>query len=176
MVDNGIWLLTCLLYVQAISSSRSRVTLTHTCQTYGVVPQSVYPESFSSSSSRPLDKLVTLKLREHALILRDLSSTLRATSSLSAEAITSLLRKKKEELLGEVWNIMSVTLGKPPGPDDTFVWDYEDGHGKVKRWEGTPKDFYKSFSSQSYPVGRLPPVVKLSLKIGAAHGILFAHQ
>ncbi|KZT39083.1 peptidase C1B, bleomycin hydrolase [Sistotremastrum suecicum HHB10207 ss-3] len=119
--------------------------------TYGVVPQSVYPESFSSSSSRPLDKLVTLKLREHALILRDLSSKLHSTSSLSSEAITSLLRKKKEELLAEVWNIMSVTLGKPPGPDDTFVWDYETADGKVKRWEGTPKDFYKDFSSQTYP-------------------------
>ena len=37
---------------------------------YGVVPQSEMPESFSSSNSRVMNKLITRRLRENAMILR----------------------------------------------------------------------------------------------------------
>ncbi|KAG8773518.1 hypothetical protein FRC12_002494, partial [Ceratobasidium sp. 428] len=32
-----------------------------------------------------------------------------------------------------------------------FTWDYKDKDGKVKSWEGTPRQFYKTFSSKQYP-------------------------
>ena len=134
-------------------------------QTYGVIPQPLYPESTHSSLSGPLNALLKTKLREHALVLRELSASLRG-----AEDALSTLRAKKEELLAEIYTVMSATLGVPPRPDDEFVWDYYDKDGKTGQWKGTPKAFYKvrscdalqlhhgvnrrlqSFANKQYPV------------------------
>ena len=89
-----------------------------------------------------MNKLLKTKLREHALILRNLSSSLRNAGKLSDGDILAALRSKKEELLGEVYGVMSATLGVPFQPDDKFVWDYYDKDGKAGRWEGSPKQFY----------------------------------
>lgn len=111
-----------------------------------MVPQSVYPESTHSSSSGSLNKLLKTKLREHALVLRDLSSKLRSSGQLSGQLsegdIITALRSKKEQLLSEIYGVMSATLGVPPQPNDKFVWDYYDKDGKAGRWEGSPKQFY----------------------------------
>lgn len=64
---------------------------------YGIVPQSVYPESTHSSLSGPLNALLKTKLREHALILRRAHANLRA-QSFSQEAIIRALRLKKEDV------------------------------------------------------------------------------
>ena len=107
-----------------------------------MVPHPLYPESTHSSLSGPLNKLLKTKLREQALILRDLSSTLRSSGKLSGVDITNVLRTKKEELLREIYGVMSATLGVPPQPNEKFVWDYYDKDGKAGRWEGTAKQFY----------------------------------
>jgi bleomycin hydrolase len=65
-----------------------------------------------------------MKLREHALTLRALSASLRADPSISPESVISTLRARKEELMQEVYTIMSATLGVPPKPDATFTWEY----------------------------------------------------
>ncbi|KDQ15243.1 hypothetical protein BOTBODRAFT_158482 [Botryobasidium botryosum FD-172 SS1] len=115
---------------------------------YGVVPQAIFPESFSSSASSRLNKIVTLKLREHSLILRELAAS---ASSSSSSSVAKALRAKKEECLSEIYRIMSIALGVPPSADKTFTWEYYDANDKVRRWEGTPIEFYKSFSSEKYP-------------------------
>lgn len=120
-------------------------------ENYGVVPQSVYPESAHSSSTGSLNKLLKTKLREHALVLRDLSSKLRSSEQLSGGDIIAALRSKKEELLSEIYSIMSATLGVPLQPNDKFLWDYYDKDGKAGRWEGSAKQFYAAFSSKNYP-------------------------
>lgn len=107
-----------------------------------MVPQPVYPESTHSSLSGPLNKLLKTKLREHALVLRRLSSSLRSAGQLSEGDVVAALRSKKEQLLAEVYNVMSATLGVPPQPSDKFVWDYYDKDGKTGRWEGSAKEFY----------------------------------
>ena len=107
-----------------------------------MVPQHLCPESTHSSLSGPLNKLLKTKLREHALVLRNLSSSLRNARELSEGDILAALRSKKETLLGEVYNVMTATLGVPPQPNDKFVWDYYDKDGKTGRWEGTAKQFY----------------------------------
>lgn len=117
-----------------------------------MVPQAAYPESQHSSASSPLNTLLKTKLREHALILRALHKSLRADTSLSAAAILSTLRAKKEELMKEVYTIMSATLGVPPRAEDKFVWDYYDKDGKAGHWEGTPREFYKAFAYDKYAV------------------------
>ncbi|KZV96277.1 peptidase C1B, bleomycin hydrolase [Exidia glandulosa HHB12029] len=114
---------------------------------YGVVPQAVYPESFSSSASGTLNQLLTTEVREHALKLRKLHKKL-AASSLSAEEKTSSLRATKEELMASVWTTITSALGVPPQPDDKFTWEYYDKHGKYGKFEGTPKDFLAAFTSK----------------------------
>ncbi len=148
-------------------------------ETYGVVPQAVYPESLHSSLSSPLNTLLKTKLREHSLILRDLSSSLRANTSLSEDAILQTLRSKKEELLKEVYIIMSATLGVVPKPDEPFTWDYLDKDGKAASWTGTPKQFYKTFAYDKYSVGvgvhRSAYVRSPSSRLSAV-GFVFSHQ
>lgn len=109
-----------------------------------------------SSLSSPINSLLKTKLREHALILRSLASSLRASSeTLSEEAILRTLRAKKEELMKEVYTIMTATLGVPLKAGDKFVWDYYDKDGKAGRWEGTPREFYKAFLNEKTAVSRI---------------------
>ncbi|KAF9222533.1 peptidase C1B, bleomycin hydrolase [Gyrodon lividus] len=119
-------------------------------ETYGLVPQPVYPESYHSSASSPLNTLLKTKLREHALTLRALSVSLRADTSLSSEEVQATLRAKKEQLMQEVYTIMTATLGVPPKPDVAFTWEYYNEEGKYCKWEGTPLEFYKAFTAK-YP-------------------------
>jgi bleomycin hydrolase len=120
-------------------------------ETYGLVPQPIYPESFHSSLSSPINMLLKTKLREHALTLRTLSSSLKADPSVSQELAISTLRAKKEELMQEVYTIMSATLGVPPKPNATFTWEYYTEDGKYAKWEGTPLQFYKAFTAKFSP-------------------------
>jgi bleomycin hydrolase len=118
-----------------------------------MVPQPLYPESTHSSLSSPLNSLIKTKLREHALILRRLSASLHAASpSLSRESILATVRAKKESSMQEIYTIMTATLGVPPSPDAKFTWDYYDKDGKPGSWQGTPKEFYKTFVNQTYLV------------------------
>jgi len=116
---------------------------------YGLVPQSIYPESLHSSLSSPLNALLKTKLREHALILRTLADTLRG-AHVREETVIATLRAKKEELIREVYTIMTATLGVPPPPSKKFVWDYIDADDKVGRWEGSAKDFVEQFASKPF--------------------------
>ncbi|KAH9484992.1 Cysteine proteinase 1, mitochondrial [Psilocybe cubensis] len=118
-------------------------------ETYGLVPQSAYPESTHSSLSGPLNALLKTKLREHALILRTLADTLRS-AHVREETVMATLRAKKEELMKEVYNIMTATLGVPPNPNKRFVWEYIDAEEKVGRWEGSPKDFFEQFATKPF--------------------------
>ncbi|KLO19552.1 peptidase C1B, bleomycin hydrolase [Schizopora paradoxa] len=120
--------------------------------TEGIVPQSIYPESFSSSSSRNLNALLRSKLREHALILREYTTSLHQRKpGLEKEDVVVCARAKKETLMKEVWAILTITLGIPPNPDEKFTWDYYDKDDKSQTWTGTPVEYYKTFTSTDYP-------------------------
>jgi bleomycin hydrolase len=116
---------------------------------YGVIPKALYPESFHSSMSAPLNTLLKTKLREHAIVLRELVSSLRTASTLADTEIMATVRAKKEELLAEVYTIMAATLGAPPAPDAKFTWDYYDADEKPHSWTGTPKQFFAAFADKS---------------------------
>jgi len=118
-------------------------------EAYGLVPQSIYPESTHSSLSSPLNALLKTKLREHALILRTLADTLRG-AHVKEDTVIATLRAKKEELIKEVYSIMTATLGVPPNPNKRFVWEYIDTDEKVSRWEGSPKDYFEQFATKPF--------------------------
>lgn len=123
---------------------------------YGVVPLPIYPESFSSSNSSRMDSLLTTKVREHSLRLRKLDQALRLCEwhvdlvnkgevEKADKARVGILRKKKEEFMREIYNILTVCLGVPPSPTKAFTWEYYDKDNKARSWTGTPREFYKTF-------------------------------
>ena len=118
---------------------------------YGLVPQSIYPESTHSSLSGPLNKLLKTKLREHALILRQQAEALRG-ANIKEDTVIATLRAQKEELLREIYLIMTATLGVPPNPNKKFVWEYLDQDEKAGRWEGSPKEYFEEFGTKPYTV------------------------
>ena len=103
-----------------------------------------------------MNGLLKLKLREHALVLRRLAASLNFTPSDSTastnDAALKTLRAKKEELMAEIWRIITATLGVPPLAHEAFTWDYYDKDGKPHTWTGTPVEYYKAFSNKQYPV------------------------
>ena len=99
---------------------------------YGVVPQSEMPESYSSSNSRYMNRMITRKLRENAKILRE---------SLSRGASDDEVAGQKIVMLQEIYKMLTVHLGTPPR---TFNWQSRDKKKKFIRFEGlTPETFYK---------------------------------
>jgi len=99
---------------------------------YGVVPQSEMAESFSSSQSSRMNRMITRKLREHAKTLRN-----KKTSGLGLED----LKKAKEEMLQEIYRMLTIHLGTPP---EKFDWQTRDKKNKFIRFENmTPQTFFK---------------------------------
>lgn len=119
----------------------------------GVVPRAIF--SFASSASERMDTHPRTRRREHRLALRRLYAALRSPPeipSLAYEATyTALLdhlRKKKEESMQEIYNILIITLGVLPLPDCPFTYESEDKDEKARSWPGAPQQFYKQFSSE----------------------------
>ena len=102
---------------------------------YGIVPKYVMPETYHSSNSAVMNRLLNLKLRKDAKILRDLSKN---GSSLEK------LRAKKAEMLNDIYSILCYFLGEPP---KTFVFEYRDKNNNFHREiELTPVEFYHRYS------------------------------
>lgn len=101
---------------------------------YGLVPQEVFPDNAQTKRTRELDTALTLKLREYALVLRRLK-----TLGETAQKIASV----KNAFNKEVYVIVSLALGSPPKPSDSFLWEFKDKDGKFRSFETTPKNFYR---------------------------------
>ena len=67
---------------------------TNLIEKYGVMPQSAMPESFQSSQSRMMNRLITRKLREYASMLR---------LSYGKGVKITQLRKDKEDMMNTVY-------------------------------------------------------------------------
>ena len=103
-------------------------------QKYGLVPKTVYPESYSSSSTGSMNGILTSKLKEFACTLREAYK--------KGEKIAAL-RAKKGEMIQQFYNILTIHMGTPP---TEFMWQWRDKKGKFHR-KGvmTPQQFYKEF-------------------------------
>ncbi len=105
---------------------------------YGCVPKHAMPETFHSSNTGMLNKLLTLKLREDAMCLRD------AVKSGQSE---QEIRQMKQGMLEEVYRVLCISLGEPP---QTFDWEYRDKDKNFCRDEKlTPKSFYDKYVGQA---------------------------
>ena len=99
---------------------------------YGVLPQTEMPESFQSSQSMRMNRMITRKLRGFANDLR---------VAYEKGADTKKLRVMKEDMLRTIYQMLTICLGSPP---EKFEWQIRDKDKKFHRFEKlNPKQFYK---------------------------------
>jgi len=100
---------------------------------YGIVPQSVMPETNHSSKSGMMNYLLTHKLREFSSILRKFK-----------KLNVKKLREKKQVMMSEIYSLLCMFLGNPP---KIFEWSIRDKNNKFKRFNNIePLNFYKKFT------------------------------
>ena len=99
---------------------------------YGVLPQTEMPESFQSSQSMRMNRMITRKLRGFAKDLR---------AAYEEKADTKKLRVMKDDMLRTIYQMLTISLGSPP---EKFEWQIRDKDKKFHRFEKlNPKQFYK---------------------------------
>lgn len=100
---------------------------------YGLVPSEVMPESYSSDNTSMAAKIVSSKLREFGLQLRDM---------VAAKKSAVDINKAKTQMLTEVYRILCLTIGEPV---QKFTYAYKDKNGKAlaPAKEYTPLQFAK---------------------------------
>ncbi|MEG2858431.1 MAG: C1 family peptidase [Clostridia bacterium] len=99
---------------------------------YGCVPRAIMPETFHSANTSKMNELLTCKLREDALLLREAGT---GASSL------------KESMVAEIYRMLSICLGAPP---TRFTFEYRDKDKQFFRDEDlTPKAFYEKYVGQT---------------------------
>ncbi|KAF1813632.1 bleomycin hydrolase [Eremomyces bilateralis CBS 781.70] len=108
-------------------------------QKYGLIPQSLYPDSFNAMNSSAMNGLITSKLREDGIRLRAMSQS-------KDPSVRSSISATKDTMLREIHLILTVMLGPPPSPTATFTWEYHDKDGAFQSLKATPKDFSKQLS------------------------------
>uniref|UniRef100_A0AB33IS45 Aminopeptidase n=1 Tax=Prevotella sp. GTC17254 TaxID=3236794 RepID=A0AB33IS45_9BACT len=100
---------------------------------YGLAPMSAQPETFSSENTRSMGKLLSSKLREFGLELRNMVAQKKSASAINA---------RKTEMLGTVYHILTLTLGEPV-KEFTYTFRDKDGKAVGESKTYTPQSFYK---------------------------------
>ena len=101
---------------------------------YGVVPKEVMPETNSSDNTSQMANLITLKLREFGLQLRDQAAK---------GAKPAALEASKVKMLSTIYRVLVLNLGVPP---TEFTWTRKDAKGKaVDTKQYTPLSFFKEY-------------------------------
>ncbi|MBR1447210.1 MAG: C1 family peptidase [Prevotella sp.] len=100
---------------------------------YGLVPSEVMPESFSTDNTSRARALVSSKLREFGLALRDMV----AKGSKSAD-----IQAEKTKMLAQIYHMLQYTIGEPP-TKFTYAFRNEKGVATGEAREYTPLSFYQ---------------------------------
>jgi len=101
---------------------------------YGSVPKYIMPETFHSSNSQIMDRILTTKLREFAKVLRLMKKNGESTDKLKSE---------KVNMLKEIYNMLVMFLGTPP---EIFDFEYDDDDGVFhQNTDLTPLEFFNYY-------------------------------
>lgn len=92
-------------------------------------------------SSGIMDSLITTKLREDALKLRQLSAR--------SPNAKSLIGGVKDKMMQEIHGMLTLMLGPPPSPSKEFTWEYYDKDDKFHTLKTTPLKFGAEISGKS---------------------------
>lgn len=105
---------------------------------YGLVPKDLVPETNSSENTARMASLISLKLREQGLQLRELAA--KGTKAASLE-------KTKVEMLSTIYRMLVLNLGVPP---TEFTWTEYNAKGKpVETATYTPLTFMKKYGDEN---------------------------
>ena len=105
---------------------------------YGLVPKDIMPETNSSENTSRMAGLISLKLREQGLQLRDMIAK-------GTKAAT--LEKTKTEMLGTIYRMLVLNLGVPP---TEFSWTQYNMKGEpVETATYTPLSFLKKYGDEN---------------------------
>ena len=101
---------------------------------YGLVPTEVMPESYSTDNTSKAASIISSKLREFGLQLRDM-----VAKGKNAKDI----QKAKTQMLGQIYRMLTLTIGAPV---EQFTYAFKDKDGKAKgpAKEYTPQSFYQT--------------------------------
>ena len=101
---------------------------------YGLAPKSAQPETYSAENTSRMSRLVSSKLREFGLELRQM-----VADGKKAAAI----KERKTEMLGTIYHMLALTLGEPV-KEFTYAFRDKDGKtvGEAKKY--TPRQFYEA--------------------------------
>ncbi len=121
---------------------------------YGIVPKTIYGESFNSSISEEMNQVLTDKLSQFAMFIR------------ASEAQPEDLRRKVlTEMLPVIYRLLANFMGEPPKLDEEFSWEYNEAgenvenvrhKGTYKKVTGlTPVTFYHKFIIENYDVNQM---------------------
>ena len=99
---------------------------------YGLVPKSVQPETFSAENTSRMSALVSSKLREFGLELRQMVADGKKPTA---------IKERKTQMLATVYHMLCLTLGEPVSEFD-YAFRDKDGKqvGEVRHY--TPRQFY----------------------------------
>ena len=99
---------------------------------YGLVPKSVQPETFSAENTSRMSALVSSKLREFGLELRQMVADGKKPAA---------IKERKTQMLATVYHMLCLTLGEPVSEFD-YAFRDKDGKqvGEVRHY--TPLQFY----------------------------------
>jgi bleomycin hydrolase len=107
---------------------------------YGLVPSDVMPETYNTNNTSSISNLLSLKLREFGLELRDMAAQKGMTPQ--------KLNTRKTEMLGTIYRMLALTMGEPPAE---FTWTQRNAKGEVVSTESyTPMSFYEKFAKQDF--------------------------
>ena len=122
--------ITCHLFASPAGDGGEWELFANLVRKYGVVPQWTMPETFHSSDSRAMNRVLDQKLREDGLRLRE---------ALAEGSSAADIAHRKELMLGEIFRILTVFLGLPP---TAFDLEYRDKDKAFHREAGlTPRTF-----------------------------------
>jgi bleomycin hydrolase len=122
------------LFVNGISDGGQWNMLAAVIKKYGLVPKAFMPETYSSSNTGIMNKMLRAKMLAGAKRLREAASK---------QASASNLQEMKHEFLQDIYRILVLHLGMPP---ERFVWQWEDKDKKFHRDpELTPREFAKKY-------------------------------
>ncbi|HOE38305.1 MAG TPA: C1 family peptidase [Bacteroidales bacterium] len=99
---------------------------------YGLVPKTVMPETYHSENTRWLNNILSSKLREFGLELREIRR----------QGITGKkLQSAKMEMISEIYRILVLFLGEPP---TEFTYRFVDKDNNILEAKTyTPQEFFK---------------------------------
>ena len=99
------------------------IMATNLIDKYGLVPKSVYPESYTSENTSKMNKSLEYLLMAASKEVRDIAGTNSDEENYHRDA-----QAYKAERLKDVYRILSIHLGTPP---KRFQWEWRDREGQI---------------------------------------------